>query len=53
MNKKTYKIISIVATVIAVIGLLSFVGDIRPVNIGAFVFPAVIALLAFWRYRKA
>ena len=28
MNKKTYKIIGIVATVIAVIGLISFVGGI-------------------------
>lgn len=53
MNKKTYKIISIVATVIAVIGLLSFVGGIRPVNIGAFLFPAIIALWAFLKYRKA
>ena len=38
MNKKTYKIIVIVATVIAVIGLISFVGGIQPVNIGAFIF---------------
>ena len=53
MNKKTYKIISMVATAIAVIGLLSFVGGIRSVNIGAFLFPAIIALWAFWKYRKA
>lgn len=53
MNKKTYKIISIVATAIAVIGLLSFVGGIRPVNIWAFLFPAVIAIWAFGKYRKA
>lgn len=52
MNKKTYRIIAIVATVVAVIGLISFVGGIRPVNIGAFVFPAVIALGAFCKYIK-
>ena len=53
MNKKTYKTITIIATIVAVIGLISFVGGIRPVNIGAFVFPAVIALWAFCKYRKA
>ena len=52
MNKKTYKIIGIVATVIAVIGLISFVGGIRPVNIGAFIFPEIIALWAFCKYKK-
>lgn len=53
VNKKTYKTIIIVATVIAVIGLISFVGGIRPVNIGAFVFPAVIALWSYGKYKKA
>ncbi len=53
VNKKTYKTITIVATVIAVIGLISFVGGIRPVNIGAFVFPAVIALWSYGKYKKA
>ena len=52
MNKKTYKIIVIVSTVIAVIGLISFVGGIHPVNIGAFIFPESIALWAFYKYRK-
>ena len=53
MNKKAYIMFAIVATVVAIIGLLSFVWGIRPVNIGAFVFPAVIALWAFGKYRKA
>ena len=53
MNKKTYKIIVIVSTVIAVIGLISFVGGIRPVNIGVFIFPELIALWAFCKYKKA
>ena len=44
LNRETYKMIAIVATVIAVIGLISFVGGIRPVNIGAFIFPESIAL---------
>lgn len=52
VNKKTYKTITIIATVVAVIGLISFVGGIKPVNIGAFVFPAVIALWAFCKYRR-
>ena len=52
MNKKTYKTITIIATVVAVIGLISFVGGIKPVNIGAFVFPVAIASWAFCKYRR-
>lgn len=52
MNKKTYKIITIIAMIIAVIGLVSFFGGIRPVNIGIFVLPALIAVWSFYNYRK-
>ena len=52
MNKKTYKTITIIATVVAAIGLISFVGGVKPVNIGAFAFPAAIALWAFYKYKK-
>ena len=52
VNKKIYKTITIIATVVALIGLISFVGGIKPVNIGAFVFPAAIALWAFCKYRR-
>ena len=36
MSKKAYKAISIIAGVIAVIGLLSWIGGIHAVNLGAF-----------------
>ena len=43
MNKKTYKTIAIIALVVSIIGLVSFVGGIKPVNIGAFVFPLLVS----------
>lgn len=52
MSRKTYKIIAIIALVISVIGLVSFFGGIRPVNIGAFVFPLLISGIFFWLYKK-
>ena len=52
MSKKAYKAISIIAGVIAVIGLLSWIGGIHAVNLGAFVFPAVISVGAFLMYKK-
>ncbi len=52
MNKKTCKIIAIIALVISIIGLLSFIGGIRPVNIGAFIFPLLISGIFFWMYKK-
>ena len=44
MTVRTYKIIAITASVIAVIGIISFVCGTRNVNIGSFIFPALIAL---------
>lgn len=55
MTVRTYKIIAITASVIAVIGLVFFVCGTRNVNIGSFIFPAIIALWAFsgyWRKHK-
>lgn len=52
MNVKTYKIIMYIVSLIAVLGLVSFLGGIKPVNIGAFVFPALIAIWAFCRCRN-
>ena len=52
MNSKTYKITAIIALVISIIGLLSFIGGIKPVNIGAFVFPLLISGIFFWLYKK-
>lgn len=53
MKQKTYKTASIIAAIISVIGLISFVGGVRAVNIGAFVFPALIAVSPFYLYKKA
>ena len=52
MSKKTYKILSIVFTIIALIGLVSSPGGVRAVNIGAFVFPLALAILSFILYKK-
>lgn len=52
MNKKTYKTIAIIALVVSIIGLVSFVGGIKPVNIGAFVFPFLVSGIFFWLYKK-
>ena len=52
MNKKTYKTIAIIALVVSIIGLVSFVGGIKPVNIGVFVFPLLVSGIFFWLYKK-
>ena len=52
MNKKTYKTIAIFALVVSIIGLVSFVGGIKPVNISAFVFPLLVSGIFFWLYKK-
>lgn len=52
MSKKAYKILTIVFTVIALIGLLSFFGGIKPVNIGVFVFPLILAIIFFYLYKR-
>ena len=52
MTKKTYLVISVIAAIAAVIGLVSFIGGIRPVNIGAFVFPLLFAVVMYRQYKK-
>ena len=52
MNKKTYKTIAIIALVVSIIGLVSFIGDIKPVNIGAFVFLLLVSSVFYWLYKK-
>ncbi len=52
MNKKTYRVIAIISLIVAIIGLVSFIGGIRPVNIGAFVFPLLLSVFFFWVYKK-
>ena len=52
MNKGTYRTIAISALVIAMLGLVSFVGGIRPVNIGVLVFPLMVSGVFFWLYKK-
>lgn len=36
----------------SLLGLTSFLGGIKPVNIGAFVFPLLLAAAAFILYKK-
>ena len=36
----------------SLLGLASFLGGIKPVNIGAFVFPLLLAAAAFIHYKK-
>ena len=52
MSKKNHKILAIICFVISLIGLASFVGGIKPVNIGAFVFPLILAMVTFILYKK-
>lgn len=52
MKKSTYRVIAIISLVVAIIGLVSFVGGIKPVNIGAFVFPLLVSGIFFWLYKK-
>lgn len=52
MTKKTYKAIAIIALVVSIIGLVSFAGGIKPVNIGAVVFPLFVSAIFFWLYKK-
>lgn len=37
---------------VSLLGLASFLGGIKPVNIGAFVFPLLLAAAAFILYKK-
>ena len=53
MSRKTHKIIAVIALVISIIGLVSFIGGIKSVNIGAFVFPLLISGIFFWLYKKS
>ncbi len=52
MSSKTYFIISIIAFIVSIIGLISFFGGTRNVNLGAFLFPFLIAVFAFYKYLK-
>lgn len=52
MNTKIYRIIMYAAAVIAILGLISVCGGVKSVNIGAFVFPVLIAVWAFYGYNK-
>lgn len=53
MRAKIYRVIMYIALLIAVLGFISFIGGIRAVNIGAFVFPALVAIWAFYNNRKS
>ena len=42
---KTYKILAIIFSVIALIGLIRFAGKMTPVNAGIFLCPAIVAVI--------
>lgn len=52
MSKNTCKILAIIALIVSVVGLVSFLGGIKAVNIGAFIFPLIISGIFFWLYKK-
>lgn len=52
MNEKIYKSITIITLVISVIGFVSFIGGIKHVNIGAFIFPLIVSGIFFRLYKK-
>ena len=52
MKKNTYKTAAIVALIISVIGLVSYIGGLKPVNIGIFVFPLLISGTCFSLHKK-
>lgn len=52
MKRNTYKIIAIIMTVVSLIGLASFVSDIKHGNIGAFVFPVLVSGIFYWLYKR-
>lgn len=49
---KAYKIFAIIFAVIALIGLIRFVSKTTPVNAGAFIFPAAMAVIFAFVYLK-
>lgn len=51
---KGLKFLAAIFTIIAVIGLISFISGTRSVNIGAFIFPAILAMaFAIFYVRKS
>ena len=52
MNRDTCKIIAISAMAAALIGLASFAGRTRGVNLGAFIFPLLISVIFFFLYKR-
>ena len=45
-------IAAIVFAVIALIGLVSFIGNMRSVNAGAFILPGIVSAVLFYLYAK-
>ncbi len=52
MSRNIYKALSIMAAAISAIGLASFLGGMRRVNIGAFIFPFLIGGVFLFLYKK-
>ena len=52
MIKGVCKTVTVIAGLVSLVGLISFVGGIRAVNAGAFIFPALIAVGAYMAFIK-
>ena len=50
--KRKMRILLIISSVITLIGLISFIAQTRGVNSGAFIFPGIITLVLFFKYKK-
>ena len=49
---RAFKILTIVFAIIALIGLIRFVGEISSVNAGVFVFPTMMAIIFVFIYVR-
>ena len=52
MHLRTYKILAIITMGTPAIGLVTFLGGMRSVNIGAFVFPLLLSTFFFPQHKK-
>ena len=49
---KTLKMLAVVFSVIAFIGLIRFIGKMSGVNAGVFIFPAIVAIVLAFVYGQ-
>ena len=52
VNMKWNLHLAILWLVVGIIGLVSYLGGVRSVNLGACLFPLALALFFFYRYKR-